>query len=525
MYGTTNKKERFFTRLFGAALLGLAFLLLSFPTAKVQAATCTPSAAQICCAMDDSYSPIVINGHDLGVSLYGPNWDASTNPPCVTFPASYLNATGTNTVAIKLWNTSTGEMWGTWYIDVTCSDGTHAYDTSSDGNIQSTLDEPLHGPGERRGGQHLDLNGLHPHGLGGAVAVQLHHLEKTNLQPQDGCVSGAAGVFGRGVGRIAARGVHVFPPGVHFGGSHAPAVAHIHHYEVRYWVRRRWEGTTPTFTFVVNICNTGGPDPNPVSVLDGVFAANSLNVVMWCTKDIDTGTTGCGQDNQPHATGPDFTGNSGQQFLWAYHKGFQGGGFCSAVTMMACDYYAATDGCVRTNAATLIRSTGNTTSNSVAVSALNACATNTFTWTPTYTPTRTWTPTYTPNVVTNTFTRTNTPTFTPTYTPTKTNTPTNLADADAYPHEDEYADQYQYADDDPDAHQYTDEYTFTDPDTQSDPDAYEHADEYPDPNSDGIAYEHADPHPDTDEYADSVPDTDTDQYADEHRDTDADQYA
>jgi hypothetical protein len=123
---------------FGFATAFLCSLCFLLPTPKVQAATCTPSSATICVAADDAVS-IWVNGTNLGVSLYGPNWDSASAPPCVAVPIADINATGTNTLAVKNINTSTGEMWATWYLDVTCSDGTHSYTTSSDSGISMVM--------------------------------------------------------------------------------------------------------------------------------------------------------------------------------------------------------------------------------------------------------------------------------------------------------------------------------------------------------------------------------------------------
>ena len=118
-------------------ILFLAEAFLFIPNKTVFAA-CTPVSAQICVATDDAVS-LWINGNDMGVSLQSPNWDSTSNPPCVAIPIADLNASGTNYLAVKNMNTSSGEMWASWYLDITCSDNTHSYTTSSDSGISMVM--------------------------------------------------------------------------------------------------------------------------------------------------------------------------------------------------------------------------------------------------------------------------------------------------------------------------------------------------------------------------------------------------
>ncbi|HRU39483.1 MAG TPA: hypothetical protein P5511_06370, partial [Candidatus Goldiibacteriota bacterium] len=108
--------------LFTAFFSSLPFYIFS--------ASCTPSVANMCAAVDD-VAQVWINSNYVGEFNYV-NWDqTNVYPKCVTFNASWLDATGQNIIAIDVKNTECCEIWGSWTIEVTCAEGGH-YCLSSD---------------------------------------------------------------------------------------------------------------------------------------------------------------------------------------------------------------------------------------------------------------------------------------------------------------------------------------------------------------------------------------------------------
>ncbi|PKL90837.1 MAG: hypothetical protein CVV21_10605 [Candidatus Goldiibacteriota bacterium HGW-Goldbacteria-1] len=87
-------------------------------------AACNPTAATLCVAVDD-IADVWINGQYIDAFTYV-NWDETgVQPKCVTFNPDILDETQ-NIVAIKVKNLRCCEVWGSWSIEATCSDGTHS---------------------------------------------------------------------------------------------------------------------------------------------------------------------------------------------------------------------------------------------------------------------------------------------------------------------------------------------------------------------------------------------------------------
>jgi hypothetical protein len=103
--------------------------------ALAPAGVCTPTAATLCVGVDD-YADVWINGQCvatcLGTDFAYVDGSSGSPVPCISVDPSILSATGSNYVAVRVRNTSPTEMWGTWALDITCSNGGHSYVTSSD---------------------------------------------------------------------------------------------------------------------------------------------------------------------------------------------------------------------------------------------------------------------------------------------------------------------------------------------------------------------------------------------------------
>jgi hypothetical protein len=101
-------------------------------TPTFAAAACTPVSAILCAAVDD-YADIWINSTYIDNFPYVP-WDQTgVYPKCVALPpavASALSPTN-NMIAVRDLNTSCCEIWASWSLDITCSNGMHSYASSN----------------------------------------------------------------------------------------------------------------------------------------------------------------------------------------------------------------------------------------------------------------------------------------------------------------------------------------------------------------------------------------------------------
>jgi uncharacterized repeat protein (TIGR01451 family) len=102
-------------------------------TPTFAAGTCVPASAQLCAAVDD-IAEIYLNGVDMGQFGYVISGSPGS-PKCIALDAAQLAAlkdTG-NEIAVSDLNTQGSEMWAQWTLDVTCSNGQHAYTSSANG--------------------------------------------------------------------------------------------------------------------------------------------------------------------------------------------------------------------------------------------------------------------------------------------------------------------------------------------------------------------------------------------------------
>lgn len=121
-------------------------LILLFIQVSALKAVCTPQSATLCAAVDD-YAWIYLNGTLLDTFTYCDiGWTCS--PKCINFtPAqlALLLPTG-NILATYVQNTSCCELWGSWSLDIGCTDGTTVITTSNDGGLQMFSDTTCTSP-------------------------------------------------------------------------------------------------------------------------------------------------------------------------------------------------------------------------------------------------------------------------------------------------------------------------------------------------------------------------------------------
>jgi hypothetical protein len=110
----------------------MAFLLF-WTALRLPAATCNPASAILCVGADD-IADVWINGHCVDTCSGAFPFVSGGNPAkCVSIDPTWLNASGGNSIAVRVTNTNPTEMWGTWALDITCAGGGHGYTTSSAG--------------------------------------------------------------------------------------------------------------------------------------------------------------------------------------------------------------------------------------------------------------------------------------------------------------------------------------------------------------------------------------------------------
>jgi hypothetical protein len=123
-----------------------------------------PVSANFCMSADDiAYAWLNSNPLNSGSGFPGATSTASV--VCVNVPMAYFDLGGKNVLAIRNPNTITGFVWASWALDMTCSDGSHTYQTNEMSNVlmynQPTSASPP--PANDGGGltwYHRDYNNL-----------------------------------------------------------------------------------------------------------------------------------------------------------------------------------------------------------------------------------------------------------------------------------------------------------------------------------------------------------------------------
>lgn len=126
----------------GMLQTGLLLASLFMLPLQVRSAVCSPTAATLCVGIDD-IADVWINGQCVASCLGDFSYiSAASGTPvaCLSINPAILSPTGANSVAVRVRDTAPTEMWGTWSLDITCSDGGHAFASSADSNIQIYYD-------------------------------------------------------------------------------------------------------------------------------------------------------------------------------------------------------------------------------------------------------------------------------------------------------------------------------------------------------------------------------------------------
>jgi hypothetical protein len=457
-------------------------LLLVFAWVRAFSAICTPTSVQVCGIADD-FETIYIDGTMVGVGndfrfahIYCPGtmdpWSVCPTPVCVAVSPNIINSTQTITVAAQVTNARVNDVFGDWFVDVTCSDGRHAYvasdgvstrmfSTTGTGNagvsspyVPSCI--PDNAPPVTNGNW-FDTNPSLGSGWVAAAVVSPSNLSLSSYQiwsrqirnPATGrlipvlSVDSSAGENGLGLDACAllyfSQTVPLTvmipppPPNLTLTASFVsaqPVSTTCSPYPC-------YAASVPA-TWVMQVCNTGGPiTTGPVSFVDddAAFLGGNLFAVQTVSGKYKT------FNNAMDPTNSDMEGVVGMWqaggLTYVFLKGMDGadysGGatvpYCYSVTAIAWDYVLDPTTEICTNRSNNFRSTSGVTATSNTFTVSIECPpTNTpnltMSATPTNTTTLTWTTTMTPTPILSYI-----PTLTPSSTPTRTatNSPTNTA--------------------------------------------------------------------------------------------------
>src|SRR5258708_2386351 len=95
-------------------------------------AQCTPLSATLCVGGDDKVS-VWINGHPIASGIAG----SKTSATCgIVVPIGDLLTNATNDIAVSIDNSSAGYAFGSWDLQIVCSEGTTTDVNSGSGNTQ-----------------------------------------------------------------------------------------------------------------------------------------------------------------------------------------------------------------------------------------------------------------------------------------------------------------------------------------------------------------------------------------------------
>ncbi len=421
---------------------GLAVLcFLSIPANQAMA-QCTPQSATLCISSDD-FSQAYVGGTLIGTFPYAgaPGTGGAGSPTCISVSTSLL--TGAQVcLGIYTQNTAPQDTFTSWDLDITCTGGQHSEITSTGSGISNYYTNasncnPCTGPANDSSGNPW----YSPTYGGGAFssaycssgvtastwANQLYNpvtgktlpFASNNCSGDYGTSTGA--LFWRQCTTIPTPEPTIGPPNLSITKTYSGGVT---------------SGNTIAVTFMVAVCNTGGPiTTGPVTVFDN-----------WGTGANGTAgfqVSGFGWDNfgnNPYTwsysptfgVGDDPTFGQGQPAYVAFPSGLPGSS-CVTVGFAFVQNYWPNNQCQTVvDDASVSWGAGHAGPSAqftVGIPCFTPTFTNTFTFTnsPTYTntPTPTWTRTFTPTPTPTTPVSTPTPTNTNTHTNTFTNTPTN----------------------------------------------------------------------------------------------------
>src|SRR5665213_956471 len=104
-------------------------------TYQVHAQACVPVTATLSGSADDQLW-VYINGNLITASPISFVTAPGAAAPSIPIPIADINSTGPNIIAAENHNLSPSEVLAAWVIDVTCSDGNHAYFSNTDAGYQ-----------------------------------------------------------------------------------------------------------------------------------------------------------------------------------------------------------------------------------------------------------------------------------------------------------------------------------------------------------------------------------------------------
>ncbi len=378
---------------------------------------CVPTSAQICVASDD-FSQVYVGGVYLGQVAYC-NFDGSGScpPGCITVPTSLLAGSQVY-VAVYTQNTACNNVYTSWDLDITCSNGQHSEITSGSGGIGMdyvSSGNPTTPPASNW--YATNYSGTDFTSLPVSVSTtsgyccwgqQIFNPVTGSQAPFISADSNGAystsncngALFFRQEATIQSLSPIAGPPSFTITNSLVSGSAVT-------------SGMDMFATFGIKVCNNGGAvtQPGGVTITDNFPVSAGFNFSCWGFGP----TTATGSCYYYGGGQPDVNANS------IYWSSFGGGGNCVTLLADTENFYLPGNQCqtlVNNASLTWISGSNSGSVNSNSVSVPIPCFSPTVTYTPTYTFTSTYTPplTFTPTI-------TNSPTPWPTSVATFTSTP------------------------------------------------------------------------------------------------------
>ena len=438
-------------------------------THQLYAQACVPVTATLSGSADDELW-VYINGNLITSSPISFVTAPGAAAPSISIPIGDINTSGPNIIAAENKNLSPSEVLAAWVIDVTCSDGDHAYFSNTDAGYKMYSDSSGTTPplADSSSNQWYSPNYAPASVTSYFTGTPCNTVPASDdqwLTPMFNPATGAVQPFTsvNCTGSSATGSQTLYYRGS-FTLNMVPYVPPTFSIQKQAgfttWPSSYSSGSEP-YTLIV--CNSGAPVNTPVTIwdtivnnghggYDGAYPSydgitqfynvnNSAPTVYFSFPEGFGGKGACVTIQAPYANVDTIDGNP-CSIVNNAGVSWNGAEQASAsVTTLVAGGCAPTATPTYTFTNTVTNTRTNTPTNTATKTPTNtptntptATITNTPTMTPTKTPTNTPTntPTSTPtNTATNTSTPvpTNTPTNTPTLTPTKTatNTPTNTA--------------------------------------------------------------------------------------------------
>src|SRR6185369_8856178 len=97
-------------------------------------AVCTPSAVTMILGFDDR-ATVWINGNSVTVNASEPGSGPTSYPITLTINTAFM-ASGSNNIAVSVYNSNAGYVWAAWDLKVTCAEGGTFDVNSNSGNVE-----------------------------------------------------------------------------------------------------------------------------------------------------------------------------------------------------------------------------------------------------------------------------------------------------------------------------------------------------------------------------------------------------